>query len=179
MALVAGGSANLATKSGEEVMARRIRNSGEWKRSYYSPSSLNSKHELSRNWGQLAMPHEEADDMNPNEEDERRAMKLNSITTASLRCERFEASPCLVALLPNEAGWYTSFRYRGGPFDSTKYSIEQEGWDHDHCLWCNTRITPGVFWWCALSPNEFGLCNACYGSSEKFCNTTPEEQPTQ
>ena len=42
---------------------------------------------------------------------------------------------------PNEAGYYASFPYRGGPYDETRFRMVRGGWDHEHCALCWVTIS--------------------------------------
>jgi len=71
----------------------------------------------------------------------------------------------LLALEPNEAGYYASGIYHGEPFDSARYRVVRGGWDHEHCYICGAKVLPGDEWWAAHPPNfedEIGLCLECH-----------------
>jgi hypothetical protein len=71
----------------------------------------------------------------------------------------------LIALEPNEAGYYASRVYHGEPFDPTRSRVVRGGWDHEHCYLCWAKVLPGEEWWAthpANFENEIGLCLDCY-----------------
>jgi hypothetical protein len=82
--------------------------------------------------------------------------------------QKFVSGPCLVGRFPNHEGWVAVIPYEGGAYDSVKYRVEPNGWDHEHCLICNVRICDGDSWWVALPLREIGLCEECH--AELFPN---------
>jgi hypothetical protein len=73
----------------------------------------------------------------------------------------------LLALEPNDAGYYASHVYHGEPFDPAQYRVVRGGWDHEHCYLCWAKVLPGEEWWATYSANcenEIGLCLDCYSS---------------
>lgn len=74
----------------------------------------------------------------------------------------FHSGPCLVALEPNEEGWFASWPYHGQEYNQSKCRLEPGGWDHDHCFICTKRIEDGDPWWEPIADSEIGLCDACY-----------------
>jgi hypothetical protein len=71
----------------------------------------------------------------------------------------------LLALEPNEGGFYASQIYHGEPFDIAQYRVVRGGWDHEHCHLCWAKVLPGEEWWATHPPNfedEIGLCLNCY-----------------
>jgi hypothetical protein len=89
---------------------------------------------------------------------------------AFVRTLRFVRRPysdkdMLLALEPNDAGFYSSHAYHGEVFDPTQYRVVRGGWDHEHCFLCWAKVLPGGEWWAAHPDNfedEIGLCLDCY-----------------
>ncbi len=76
--------------------------------------------------------------------------------------QTYSAEDMLIAREPDDAGFFASHLYYGGPFDESRYRLIRAGWDHDHCFLCMVTILPGDQWWAAEPPNEVGLCLECY-----------------
>jgi hypothetical protein len=76
--------------------------------------------------------------------------------------QTYTAEDMLIAREPNEAGYYASHPYHGGPFNAARFRLVRGGWDHDHCFICAATIKPGDEWWAASPPDEVGLCLACH-----------------
>jgi hypothetical protein len=71
----------------------------------------------------------------------------------------------LLALEPNEVGFYISGAYHGEPFDPARFRIVRGGWDHEHCYLCSAKVLPGEEWWATHPPkfeDEIGLCLGCH-----------------
>ncbi len=89
---------------------------------------------------------------------------------AFVRTLRFVRRPysdkdMLLALEPNDAGYYASHVYHGQPFDPAQYRVVGGGWDHEHCYLCWAKVLPGEEWWASHPANfedEMGLCLDCY-----------------
>jgi hypothetical protein len=78
-------------------------------------------------------------------------------------CRRVYAAEDMIETRePNEAGFYASHPYDGGPFDESRFRLVKAGWDHDHCFMCVVTVEPGDEWWAAEPPDEIGLCLTCY-----------------
>jgi hypothetical protein len=77
--------------------------------------------------------------------------------------QRYKAKDMLIARKPNEAGFYGSVPYDGGPFDKKRYRLVRTGWDHDHCYVCSATVEPGDEWWTAEPTHGVGLCLDCHG----------------
>jgi hypothetical protein len=94
----------------------------------------------------------------------RREMEAFVRTLRFVRCP-FSNQDMLLALEPNEAGYYVSAIYHGEPFDPTRYRVVRGGWDHEHCYLCWAKVLSGEEWWVAhpaTGENEIGLCLDCY-----------------
>jgi hypothetical protein len=74
----------------------------------------------------------------------------------------YAAEDMLIAREPNEAGFFASHPYHGGPFDQARFRLVRAGWDHDHCFVCAATVEPGDEWWAAEPPDEVGLCLECH-----------------
>ena len=56
--------------------------------------------------------------------------------------------------------------YNGEPFDETKWELRENGWDHEHCRFCNTCICDAdddhqESGWTSEGAGEW-LCGICY-----------------
>ena len=110
-----------------------------------------------------ATSHEELMNMDTNAEDQHRRREIERIARSNQYTrKKFVTGPSLLSLRPNEAGWVAEVPYDGGPYDSSKYRVEQFGWDHQHCFLCSVRIEHGDHWWAAARPDEVGLCEKCH-----------------
>ena len=75
----------------------------------------------------------------------------------------FRPYPCLISHDPpgdEEAAFWQP--YRGGPFDPALYELVEDGWDHEHCDVCRTRVTEGDAYWANDGSEHVDLCEACY-----------------
>jgi hypothetical protein len=102
--------------------------------------------------------------------DEIHAEARRQESEAFVRTLRFVRRPysdqdMLLALEPNDAGYYASRVYHGEPFDPAQYRVVRGGWDHEHCYLCWAKVLPGEEWWATQPANfedEIGLCLDCY-----------------
>jgi hypothetical protein len=58
--------------------------------------------------------------------------------------ETFRTKPSLVNLKPIAQGCYAELRYDGGPYDSSRFRLNPNGWDHEHCFLCSLRIEDAI-----------------------------------
>ena len=77
-------------------------------------------------------------------------------------CKIFHPYACLLMRGPlNEEGAHLWAPFRGQPFDPAVYELVPDGWDHEHCDVCNTRINDGDEYWANTGPEHVDLCIAC------------------
>ena len=74
----------------------------------------------------------------------------------------FVTKSSLIKILPIEKGWVSEFPWDGEPYDSSKYTLQPDGWDHEHCFVCGLRVENGDSWWAASPPDQLGLCEECH-----------------
>ena len=67
-------------------------------------------------------------------------------------------------LYPVNGGHRVLIPFDGGPYDSSRFTIESGAWDHEHCDVCNASIPAMAL--CYVTKAEqpyFLLCADCYG----------------
>src|SRR6185503_12994517 len=62
---------------------------------------------------------------------------------------------------PEPGGHRVLVPYEGGPFDSSRFSIEQGKMDHDTCDSCRTHIPAMTLCWVTRSGRYVTLCGDC------------------
>jgi len=73
---------------------------------------------------------------------------------------------CLATPL-NEEGGTCYAPFRGQPYDPNACELIEEGWDHEHCDVCNTRIEDSDSYWTNDGPEHVDLCINCYPLVQK------------
>ncbi|MBI3878395.1 MAG: hypothetical protein HY300_20925, partial [Verrucomicrobia bacterium] len=58
-------------------------------------------------------------------------------------------------------GLIRSTEFTGQSYDETKRELVPDGWTHDHCWFCMTRIEHGMTYW-GNADDVMVLCNHCY-----------------
>jgi hypothetical protein len=52
--------------------------------------------------------------------------------------------------------------HEGGPYDSSRFSIERSGWDHETCKLCRAHIDPMTLCWVTERGPYIILCSRCH-----------------
>jgi hypothetical protein len=63
---------------------------------------------------------------------------------------------------PVEGGHRVVILYEGGPYDATRFVVEQAAWDHDHCVACEEPIPSMTLCWVSLGERYVILCESCH-----------------
>jgi hypothetical protein len=64
---------------------------------------------------------------------------------------------------PVEGGHRVLMPYEGGEYDSSRFTVERDAWDHEHCGACGERIPPMTL--CHVTEPEqpyILLCATCF-----------------
>ena len=64
---------------------------------------------------------------------------------------------------PVEGGHNVIFPFEGGSYDSSRFEIELEAWDHETCKVCRRDITAMTLFWVTQSGSYVILCEQCHG----------------
>jgi hypothetical protein len=63
---------------------------------------------------------------------------------------------------PKDGGHLVKCPYIGESFDKTLFTIEKDGWDHEHCDNCGTTIDVGESYWVSETDEIILICDSCY-----------------
>jgi hypothetical protein len=63
---------------------------------------------------------------------------------------------------PENGGHRVLILYEGGPYDSSRFSIEKGAWDHEHCKRCGERIPSMSLCWMSTNGPCIILCESCH-----------------
>ena len=63
---------------------------------------------------------------------------------------------------PVSGGHNVLFPYEGGDYDQERFTLEQGGWNHEHCKACARLIPPMTECWVTQSGRYFVLCQLCH-----------------
>jgi hypothetical protein len=74
----------------------------------------------------------------------------------------FASYSSLRSIEADEEGWYYPTPYLGQEYDSEKFWVCEDAWDHEHCHVCNVHIEPGDEYWQSAEQYPLELCLACY-----------------
>ena len=99
----------------------------------------------------------------PDEDDlESSAWKHEVLARCNFVQSTFSASPMLISLDPNEAGFVGCVPYTGQGYNPKRWRLDPVGWNHDHCLLCMGHIVPGDTYWSNTGIDQVQLCEVCY-----------------
>jgi hypothetical protein len=74
---------------------------------------------------------------------------------------------------PENGGHKVLIPYEGGPYDSTRFTIEKGAWDHEHCKRCGETIEPMTLCCVSAGGPYVILCESCH--NELFGNEDVEQ----
>ena len=60
---------------------------------------------------------------------------------------------------PVEGGHRVLILYKGGPYNTDRFTLRKGAWDHEHCKRCGASIEPMTLCWVS---NRTILCEACH-----------------
>jgi hypothetical protein len=63
---------------------------------------------------------------------------------------------------PVQGGHQVLILYEGGGFDSTRFTLRQGAWDHEHCKRCASRIRAMEPCWVSTGQDYTILCEDCH-----------------
>ena len=63
---------------------------------------------------------------------------------------------------PVEGGHRLQVPFEGGGYDSSRFSVEHEAWDHETCKVCRDRVPAMTLCWVTKSGPYVILCEACH-----------------
>jgi hypothetical protein len=63
---------------------------------------------------------------------------------------------------PVEGGHRVLILYEGGGYDTSRFSLVEGGWDHEHCRRCQQDIAPMTLCWVTEAGPFILLCTDCH-----------------
>jgi len=66
-------------------------------------------------------------------------------------------------LVSVEGGLKVIFPFEGGVYDSSRFQLEPEAWDHETCKVCRPHIAAMTLCWVTESGPDVILCEECHG----------------
>ena len=63
---------------------------------------------------------------------------------------------------PKEGGYLVKCPSVIASFDENLFTIEKDGWNHEHCDSCGTTIDVGESYWISETDEIILVCNGCY-----------------
>ena len=63
---------------------------------------------------------------------------------------------------PVEGGQWMRTPYEGGEYDSLRFTLLKDGWDHEHCTRCSARIEPMTLCWVTRTGRFILLDEKCH-----------------
>jgi len=70
---------------------------------------------------------------------------------------------------PVDGGHRVVVPFEGGAYDSGRFSIEPEGWDHETCKICRTPIPSMTLCWVSEGERYVILCEQCHERFLSLC----------
>jgi hypothetical protein len=67
---------------------------------------------------------------------------------------------------PVDGGHKVIFPFEGGAYDSSRFQLEPEAWDHETCKVCRRHIPAMTLCWVTESGPYVILCDECHGKLE-------------